>query len=216
MKWCENLPRAFKICVRPIYFQTQIKLKYLKWDSPKQPTNTACWSPLPWMKFAADEFLGVARLDMVMVCFIASRGVITHCHCGKHTTWPCMDNSGWAAYSTIICLQRTCKTYLMGHPHGQAMGCLLWVRDMIYFFAMPMLHFSGLVQERRNSNANALELSLSCSNPWISYRLQCIALTMMRHTLGYHRDIPGYHCLTLLWHESRDRPFRDAVGNTGF
>ena len=29
-------------------------------------------------------------------------------------------------------------------------------------------HFDGLMQERRNSIANALELSLSCSNPSIS------------------------------------------------
>ena len=28
-------------------------------------------------------------------------------------------------------------------------------------------HIDGLVQERRNSIANALELRLSCTNPWI-------------------------------------------------
>ena len=31
------------------------------------------------------------------------------------------------------------------------------------------LHFHGLVQERRNSIANALELHLSCINPSISF-----------------------------------------------
>ena len=30
-------------------------------------------------------------------------------------------------------------------------------------------YIDGLVQERRNSIANALELRLSCTNPWISY-----------------------------------------------
>ena len=30
-----------------------------------------------------------------------------------------------------------------------------------------MLHINGLVQERRNSSANALEFRLSCTNPLI-------------------------------------------------
>ena len=36
--------------------------------------------------------------------------------------------------------------------------------DFTYFSA---LHIDGLVQERHNSIANALELRLSCINPWI-------------------------------------------------
>ena len=33
------------------------------------------------------------------------------------------------------------------------------------FFEHFIYHFDGLVQERRNSIANALELRLSCTNP---------------------------------------------------
>ena len=41
-------------------------------------------------------------------------------------------------------------------------------------------HFDGLVQERRNSIANALELRLSCTNPSI-----CVV------SLGTVKYIPG-------------------------
>ena len=40
------------------------------------------------------------------------------------------------------------STHLVGHKHYE-----------------PNYHFDGLVQERRNSIANALELRLSCTNP---------------------------------------------------
>ena len=37
----------------------------------------------------------------------------------------------------------------------------------LHFFSNLLAHTDGLVQERRNSIANALELSLSCTNPLI-------------------------------------------------
>ena len=45
---------------------------------------------------------------------------------------------------------------------------------IIYFHTIhqqPHHHFDGLVQERRNSSALALELRLSCTNPLILYSL---------------------------------------------
>ena len=40
-------------------------------------------------------------------------------------------------------------------------GVIGWIQDIV------MEHIDGLVQERRNSIANALELHLSCTNPSI-------------------------------------------------
>ena len=39
---------------------------------------------------------------------------------------------------------------------------------VLAFFFSTSQHFDGLVQERRNSIANALELRLSCTNPLTS------------------------------------------------
>ena len=38
-------------------------------------------------------------------------------------------------------------------------------QDFFFFFEFQDWHIDGLVQERRNSSANALELRLSCTNP---------------------------------------------------
>ena len=49
--------------------------------------------------------------------------------------------------------------------------------------AYSKLHIDGLVQERRNSIANTLELSLSCTNPSISGRF-----IITKHTDDCHSD----------------------------
>ena len=48
-------------------------------------------------------------------------------------------------------------------------------------------HFSGLVQERSNSIANAMELHLSCTNPWISQCLPCGSVWKAAQTLSNGR-----------------------------
>ena len=37
----------------------------------------------------------------------------------------------------------------------------------LYYTGVPLYHIDGLVQERRNSSALAMELCLSCTNPSI-------------------------------------------------
>ena len=52
---------------------------------------------------------------------------------------------------------------------GQVMSLKMWMRcrpiSLHFQFFMLSYQINGLVQERRNSIANALELCLSCSNP---------------------------------------------------
>ena len=50
------------------------------------------------------------------------------------------------------------------------------------FLNDPMCNLYGLVQERRDSIANALELLLSCTNPSIQYSVQN-GLTFCRQNL---------------------------------
>ena len=57
-----------------------------------------------------------------------------------------------------VCIYKVCK-YLL-----HAIYSIIFIDT---FFAF--LHIDGLVQERRNPIANALELRLSCTNPSISY-----------------------------------------------
>ena len=45
-------------------------------------------------------------------------------------------------------------------------------------------HIDGLVQERRNSIANALELHLSCTNPWISGQVATIPPLCVQGMVG--------------------------------
>ena len=55
------------------------------------------------------------------------------------------------------------------------------------------LHFNGLVQERRNSIANALELRLSCANPSI---YGCISIYKKNKTVQWWLCASlGYNCL---------------------
>ena len=43
------------------------------------------------------------------------------------------------------------------------------VRRSVIWIHLKYPHIDGLVQERRNSSALAMELRLSCTNPSISY-----------------------------------------------
>ena len=62
-------------------------------------------------------------------------------------------------------------------------------------------HIDGLVQERRNSTANALELRLSCTNPSISWRHYVFAIFLW--------ILPGVP--TLLLHTLWDAPQRPVA-----
>ena len=55
-----------------------------------------------------------------------------------------------------------------------------------FWFTSHWKHMDGLVQERRNSSANALELRLSCSNTLICWRAE---LALLRGRKG--REQPG-------------------------
>ena len=56
--------------------------------------------------------------------------------------------------------------------------------EIIDFWCKPHNYFEGLVQERHNSIANALELRLSCTNPSISAKLVMSAhMTWWRHQM---------------------------------
>ena len=58
--------------------------------------------------------------------------------------------------------------YLLTLPSQQLVYCLLLIPLQLWLHNNEMTeisHYSGLLQERRNSFANALELRLSCTNP---------------------------------------------------
>ena len=56
---------------------------------------------------------------------------------------------------------------------------------------MDPYYIDGLVKERRNSIADALELSLSCINPSTRYCGNCKGTTQIR--LGTHKRHPIAH-----------------------
>ena len=64
-------------------------------------------------------------------------------------------------------------------------------------------HFDGLVQERRNSIANALELRLSCTNPLILCLIDNKEDTCITSTAHWHETIAAYHmgCYMTWFHQ---------------
>ena len=74
-----------------------------------------------------------------------------------------------------------------GHPischHGWAMGCLLWgsERKLTVLQCHHIVYLDGLVQERRNSSALAMELRLSCTNPSICFNTNDISYKFVRY-----------------------------------
>ena len=78
---------------------------------------------------------------------------------------------------SLLSNQQSCQSYsgYFQEPHWRSMGlpeisCLtwqLWKWFLKVLYQPEYLHIDGLVQERCNSIANALELHLSCTNPWI-------------------------------------------------
>ena len=61
---------------------------------------------------------------------------------------------------------------------------ICYVKQWICSHWMPI---DGLVQERCNSIANALELHLSCTNPWI-WTLYSVSLLHMMTLMTWHQD----------------------------
>ena len=55
-------------------------------------------------------------------------------------------------------------------------------------------HFDGLVQERRNSLANALELRLSCTNPSIEWYYFCVPLCWLLRVWAGVASSSGLSC----------------------
>ena len=71
----------------------------------------------------------------------------------------------------------------MARPGGRAMGCLLWVQNI-----------DGLVQERCNSTANALELHHFCPSIWF---ISTFAVAMLCVISCY--NLPCYSKCKLKW-----------------
>ena len=63
---------------------------------------------------------------------------------------------------------------------------------LFYFIS----NYQGLVQDRRNSIANALELRLSCNNPSIRYRCWSIFMIIINHV--FRSQDRGFSILTLV------------------
>ena len=55
--------------------------------------------------------------------------------------------------------------YVSLYPHVTTLGSLYWIHPDDWQDGCRSSHIDGLVQERRNSSALAMELRLSCTNP---------------------------------------------------
>ena len=61
-----------------------------------------------------------------------------------------------------------CHTAAVHATLGSCMPCHRLTRVcVLYWGPAVQAYIDGLVQERRNSSANALELRLPCTNPWL-------------------------------------------------
>ena len=67
-------------------------------------------------------------------------------------------------FSKLICIFGS-SADMVGYGPGELMNL---ISLFIYLFQYFLGYINGLVQKRRNSIANALELHLSCTNPAIS------------------------------------------------
>ena len=100
------------------------------------------------------------------------RGIVIK---GSHYNGDTMTNySMFRTKSRLFCLGLNVIRRLISHRDRRFMGrsiLCIWLRIAMLLLSVTdsitciSLHFDGLVQERRNSIANALELGLSCTNP---------------------------------------------------
>ena len=96
-------------------------------------------------------------------------------------------------YSMIDFLNNTHKRQSISHLLGWDMDVFLWVKNLVYVLPSfsDVLHLiDGLVQERRYSIANALELRLSCSDPSLWYQTMTFYIKICIHERTSFHTLP--------------------------
>ena len=98
-------------------------------------------------------------------------GMSLSCFCGPGNHWATSGvlTSHWAAFGVLKCHSLSCSSG-------------------------PGDHFDGLVQERRNPSALAIELCLSCTNHWFKYKV-----TSYHYKDSYYKNTlrQSHNCLIL-------------------
>ena len=147
----------------------------LHWDSIASKTSNT--SPVRSKSLAPGTFdYSLKLVNFTLISTINILSIIYEIAITPH--WSLVNIGSAPSLYLSQCWPRSLSPYYVTRLQWVNYGCLLWVfwRKMIYkwtwlyFHAKSSLfkfhmHFDGLVQERRNSVANALELRLSCTDP---------------------------------------------------
>ena len=101
----------------------------------------------------------------------------------------------WYSTNTDVCICRRNGHVADGNDRDYRPGILSFCQvsathlNIRLHLRVPHLHFDGLVQERRNSTANALDLRLCGTNSWIRNAESCLKIGHQESSSNYdHQD----------------------------